>query len=151
MAKAKENNFLVSATGGAGTNGQPARYAAGIDDAQDFYEMQTQAPMAGRNPANKPVAITQETMPRIPLDGIVPLDAPTQYPEEGVDTGGAMGPNAGEEVLAAPAMLKAQNSQDIAQLAAYLPFYAKIAESPRASNAMRNWYRYVRSQVEGAE
>lgn len=148
MAIRKENNFQVSATGGAGTNGQPARFAAGIDNAEDFYDVQTSAPMAGRNPANKPVAVEPEMMPKISLDGIVPLDAPTQYPEEGVDTGGALGPNAGEEVMAAPAMLKAQNNQDIAQLAAYLPFYAKIAESPRASNAMRNWYRYVRSQVE---
>lgn len=151
MAKAKENNFLVSATGGAGTNGQPARFAAGIDNAQDFYELQTAQPMAGENPANKPSYDTQAAMPKISLDGIVQLDAPTQYPEEGVDTGGALGPNAGEEVMAAPAMLKAQNNQDIAQLAAYLPFYAKVAESPRASNATRNWYRYIRSQVEGAE
>ncbi len=44
MAKAKDENFQVSATGGAGTNGQPARYAAGIDNAQDFYEMQTSSP-----------------------------------------------------------------------------------------------------------
>lgn len=151
MAKAKENNFLVSGTGGAGTNGQPARYAAGIDNAQDFYELQTAQPMAGENTANKPSYAAQDAMPKISLDGIVPLDAPTQYPEEGVDTGGALGPNAGEEVMAAPAMLKAQNNQDIAQLAAYLPFYAKVAESPRASNATRNWYRYIRSQVEGVE
>jgi hypothetical protein len=151
MAKAKENNFLVSGTGGAGTNGQPARYAAGIDNAQDFYELQTSQPMAGENTANKPSYAAQGAMPKISLDGIVPLDAPTQYPEEGVDTGGALGPNAGEEVMAAPAMLKAQNNQDIAQLAAYLPFYAKVAESPRASNATRNWYRYIRSQVEGLE
>ena len=151
MAKAKENNFLVSATGGAGTNGQPARYAAGIDNAQDFYELQTAQPMAGENTANKPSYAAQGAMPKISLDGIVPLDAPTQYPEEGVDTGGALGPNAGEEVMAAPAMLKAQNNQDIAQLAAYLPFYAKVAEMPQASNAMRNWYRYVRSQVEGLQ
>jgi hypothetical protein len=151
MAKAKENNFLVSGTGGAGTNGQPARYAAGIDNAQDFYELQTSQPMAGENTANKPSYAAQGAMPKISLDGLVPLDAPTQYPEEGVDTGGALGPNAGEEVMAAPAMLKAQNNQDIAQLAAYLPFYAKVAESPRASNATRNWYRYIRSQVEGAE
>ncbi len=51
MAKAKDENFQVSATGGAGTNGQPARYAAGIDNAQDFYDMQTSAPMSGQNPA----------------------------------------------------------------------------------------------------
>jgi hypothetical protein len=151
MAIKKENNFQVSATGGAGTNGQPARYAAGIDNAQDFYDVQTSAPMSGENPANKPAAMSPEMMPKISTAGIVPLDAYTQYPEEGVDTGGALGPNAGEEVMAAPAMLKAQNNQDIAALAAYLPFYAKIAEMPQASNAMRNWYRYVRSQVEGIQ
>jgi hypothetical protein len=151
MAEPRERNFKVSATGGAGTNGQPARYAAGIDNAQDFYDVQTAAPMAGRNPANRPPAVAQEQRPapRMPLDGLVPLDAPTQYPDEGVDTGGALGPNAGEEVMAAPAMLRAQNSQDVAALASYLPFYAKIAEMPQASNAFRNWYRYVRSQVEG--
>ena len=151
MAIKKENNFQVSATGGAGTNGQPARYAAGIDNAQDFYDVQTAANMAGENPANKPTMSMQGGMPKLDVSGIVPLDAPTQYPEEGVDTGGALGPNAGEEVMAAPAMLKAQNNQDIAQLAAYLPFYAKVAEMPQASNAMRNWYRYVRSQVEGIQ
>jgi hypothetical protein len=151
MAIKKENNFQVSATGGAGTNGQPARYAAGIDNAQDFYDVQTAANMAGENPANKPTMSMQGGMPKLDVSGIVPLDAPTQYPEEGVDTGGALGPNAGEEVMAAPAMLKAQNNQDVAQLAAYLPFYAKIAEMPQASNAMRNWYRYVRSQVEGIQ
>jgi len=107
--------------------------------------------MAGANPANKPSMGAADVMPKISTAGIVPLDAPTQYPEEGVDTGGALGPNAGEEVMAAPAMLNAQNNQDIAQLAAYLPFYAKIAEMPQASNAMRNWYRYVRSQVEGIQ
>jgi hypothetical protein len=150
MAEPRERNFQVSATGGAGTNGQPARYAAGIDNAQDFYDVQTAAPMAGRNPANKPQApMVERPAPRMPLNGIVPLDAPTQYPEEGVDTGGMLGPNAGEEVMAAPAMLRAQNDQDVAQLAAYLPFYAKIAEMPQASNAFRNWYRYIRSQVEG--
>ena len=51
MAKKASENYQVSATGGAGTSGQPARYAAGIDNAQDFYDTQTSAPMAGQNPA----------------------------------------------------------------------------------------------------
>ncbi len=72
-------------------------------------------------------------------------------PKEAMDPKVGMPKSQLEEVMAAPAMLKAQNNQDIAQLAAYLPFYAKVAESPRASNATRNWYRYIRSQVEGLE
>jgi hypothetical protein len=149
MALPKEQNFQVSATGGAGTNGQPARYAAGIDNAGDFYDVQTAARMSGENTANKPRMTGEPTLPKMNVSGIVPLDAPTRYPEEPIDTGSPLGPSAGEEVLAAPAMLNAQNNQDIAQLAAYLPFYAKIAEMPQASNAFRNWYRYIRSQVEG--
>ena len=41
-----KKDFKVSATGGAGNNGQPASYAAGIVDAQDFYDLQTQAKMS---------------------------------------------------------------------------------------------------------
>jgi hypothetical protein len=44
-------------------------------------------------------------------------------------------------------MVAAQNSEDVARLMAVLPIYARIAESPNASNAMRNFYRYLRSQV----
>lgn len=146
MAVEASKNFQVSATGGAGSKGQAAQYAAGIDNAGDFYELQTQAPMSksGVNLPNR----GNPVVPKMPVADIVPLTAPSLYPEEGVDTGAAMGPNAGQEVMAAPSMLKAQNADDIAKLAAYLPFYAKIAESPQASNSTRNWYRYLRSQVE---
>jgi hypothetical protein len=146
MAVEASKNFEVSATGGSGSSGQAAQYAAGIDNAGDFYELQTQAPMSksGVQLPNRgnPVA------PKMATGDIVPLDARTLYPEEGVDTGAAMGPNAGEEIMAAPSMLAAQNNEDIAALAAYMPFYAKVAESPNASNATRNWYRYIRSQID---
>jgi hypothetical protein len=147
MAEKANQNFQVSATGGAGSSGQAAQYAAGIDNAGDFYELQTQATMSksGVQLPNRGNPVT----PKMPVGDIVPLNAPTLYPEEGVDTGAALGPNAGQEVMAAPSMLAAQNNDDIAALAAYLPFYAKIAESPQASNATRNWYRYIRSQVQG--
>ncbi len=78
---------------------------------------------------------------------VVPLDQPTQYPEEPVTTGIPMGAGPGPEVLTSPAMVAAQNSEDVARLMAVLPIYARIAESPNASNAMRNFYRYLRSQV----
>ena len=149
MAISKENNFKVSGTGGAGTNGQPVRYAAGIDNAGDFYDLQTQANMSksGVQLPNR----GEPVVPKMSINDIVPLTAPSQYPEEGVDTGAALGPNAGQEVMAAPAMLKAQNDEDIAKLAANLPFYSRVAESPQASNAMRNWYRYVRSVAQGLQ
>ena len=63
MALPKNQNFEVSATGGAGTNGQPARYAAGIDGAQDFYDLQTAAQMSGSNPAFSSVEVSTTAPP----------------------------------------------------------------------------------------
>jgi hypothetical protein len=146
MAEPAATNFTVSANGGAGSAGQPAQYTPNMDNGGDFYELQTAAKM---NKSGVNLKAAGSTM-RGPADAnIVPLDAPTMYPEEGVDTGAALGPNAGEEVMAAPSMLKAQNDEDIAKLTAYLPVYARIAESPNATNSTRNFFRYIRSQVQG--
>jgi hypothetical protein len=57
------------------------------------------------------------------------------------------GTTAGPEVLASTAGLAAQSDEDIAKLAALLPIYARIAEMPNASNATRNYYRWLRTQV----
>jgi len=146
MAEPAATNFGVSATGGAGSAGQPAQYTPNMDNGGDFYELQTAAKM---NKSGVNLKAAGSTMRGAADAGIVPLDAPTIYPEEGVDTGAALGPNAGEEVMAAPSMLSAQNNEDIAKLTAYLPVYARIAESPNATNATRNFYRYMRSRVQG--
>jgi hypothetical protein len=146
MAEPAATNFKVSANGGAGSAGQPAQYTPNMDNGGDFYELQTAAKM---NKSGVNLKAAGSTMRGAADPDIVPIDAPSIYPEEGVDTGAALGPNAGEEVMAAPTMLKAQNDEDIAKLTAYLPVYARIAESPNATNATRNFYRYIRSQVQG--
>jgi len=147
MATEAAKNFQVSATGGAGSAGQPSQYAAGIDRAQDFMELQSSAKM------NKSgVSLPQGRSGGAPVmdmttEKIVPLDAPTQRPDEPVTTGAALGPGGGPEVLASTAGLTAQTDEDMAKLAALLPIYARIAEMPNASNATRNYYRWLRSQV----
>jgi hypothetical protein len=127
------------------TDGQAARYAAGIDNAQDFYDMQTSAPMSKSGPV-----LPQGRgggAPVMPQEDIVPLSAPTQRPDEPVTAGSNMGAGPNAAALSSTAMLQVQNSEDLAKLAAYLPIYARIAESPEASNATRNFYRWLRSQV----
>lgn len=147
---ASQNNFGVSATGGAGNAGkQPIRYEAGgnYGDGKANLELQSAAPMAasgvqlptGRGGQGAPVMGTSEP--------VTPLNAPTNYPNEPVTTGIDSGPGAGSEVLSTPMMLQAQNSDDAAKLMALLPVYARIAESPNASNATRNFYRWLRSQA----
>jgi len=147
MAEPAQSNFQVSATGGAGSAGQAAQYTPGMNygEGQDFYDLQTSAPMSKSG-----VSLPQGRSggaPVMPTDEVTSLTAPTQRPDEPVTHGAAMGPGGGMEALASTSMLAAQNNEDIAKLAALLPIYARIAESPGASNATRNYYRWLRTQV----
>jgi hypothetical protein len=141
MAKAKEQNFEVSATGGAGTNGQPARFAAGIDNAQDFYDLQTAAKLEGSNPAfsRVPSPSSQRPFRGDSAQQLVPLDAPTQRPNEDVRTGGAFG----QEVMYASD--QTANGEDADRMRQALPYLAVLAELPETSNNFRNYVRYLKS------
>lgn len=136
-------NFKVSATGGAGTNGQPARYVAGIDGAQDFYDLQTASQLSGSNPAfsSVPSPSGQRPFRGDSAQKLVPLDAPTQYPDEDVRTGGAIAP---ESLYATDAMA---NSEDANRMRAALPYLSTLAELPQTSNAFRNYVRYLKSAL----
>ena len=141
MAKAKEQNFEVSATGGAGTNGQPARFAAGIDNAQDFYDLQTAAKLEGSNPAfsRVPSPSSQRPFRGDSAQQLVPLDAPTQRPNEDVRTGGAFG----QETMYASD--QTANGEDADRMRQALPYLSILAELPETSNNFRNYVRYLKS------
>lgn len=141
MAKKASENFEVSATGGAGTSGQPARYAAGIDNAQDFYDMQTSAPMSGQNPAVARVPSPSgnrgfRTGGQTPF---VPLTAPTQRIDEDVRMG------ATEGLDSMYATDQTANGEDADRMRQALPYLATLAELPTTSNAYRNYVRYLKS------
>jgi hypothetical protein len=145
---APQNKFGVSATGGAGSaKGQPIRYTAGgnYGEGIENLEMQQSAPMS-KSGVNLPPVTDAAGALTARGRRVIPLSEPTQYPDEALTTGINSGLGAGKEVLAAPSMLAAQSSQDIAQLQALLPVYKTIAESPNATNATRNFYRWLRSQ-----
>jgi len=141
VAKEAKNNFLVSGTGGAGTNGQPARYAAGIDNAEDFYEMQTAAKMEGQNPAfsNVPSPSSQRPFRSNNTQKLVPLTAETQRLDEDVRTGATMGT---ESMYANDATA---TGEDADRMRAALPYLSVMAELPQTSNAFRNYVRYLKS------
>jgi hypothetical protein len=151
MAKPATSNFQVSATGGAGSAGQPAQYMSNdyerTGDAGNM-ELQTSAKMnkSGVNLGPTPTLSAMSAM-MSSGDEVVPLDAMTQRPDEFPSTGAAMGPGAGPEILSTPGMLNAQQNEDMQKLAAFLPIYARIAESPTATNATRNFYRWLKANV----
>jgi hypothetical protein len=148
---APQNNYGVSATGGAGSAGkQPTRYTAGMDNAGEYQAIQSAEPLA-KSGVSLPTGSGGAGAPVMPMtgvsDNVVPLSAPTQRPDEPVTAGAAMGPGPGPEAMSAPTMLSMQNNQDLAKMAAYLPIYQQIAEQPHATNAMRNFVRWMQSQI----
>lgn len=142
---APQNNYAVSATGGSGNSGtQPARAMTGgqYGENKDMMEMQTSAPMA----ASPTFAATPSmSRPQQAPTGqqVVPLDAPTQRPDEPVTTGLDVGPGAGSEVIYAND--KTLANEDRQRMLTALPTLSILAESPSASNAFRNYVRYLRS------
>jgi hypothetical protein len=151
MAEAATSNFQVSATGGAGSAGQPAQYMAGgaYGEGKENMELQTAAKMnkSGVNVGPTPTLSAMSAMMGSG-DEVVPLDSPTQRPDESVTTGAAMDSTSpGPEILSTPGMLNAQQNEDMQKLAAFLPIYARIAESPTATNATRNFYRWLKANV----
>ena len=142
---APQNNYAVSATGGSGNGGtQPAKAMTGgqYGENKDMQELQTSAPMAA-----SPTFAATPSMGR-PMSAptgqqIVPLDAPTQRPDEPVTTGIDVGAGPGSEVMYAKDQTLA--TEDRQRMITALPTLSLLAESPSASNAFRNYVRYLRS------
>ena len=147
MAIAANKNFEVSATGGAGSAGQPAQYMSNdyerTGDAGNM-ELQTSAKI-NKSGVSLPQGVSGGAPVMSGFQG-TPLTAPTERPDEHPSTGAAMGNTPGPEMLASTAMLEAQGSEDIQKLKALLPMYAKAAESPTATNSFRNFYRWLSAQ-----
>ena len=139
----------VSGTGGAGTDGQPARYMSGGEygEGKENLELQTASKL---NKSGVDVSAPSAGAIRSAVSqnqDIIPLDAFTNRPNEAISAGATMGDGPGAGALSSSLMLNAQNDQDIAKLAAHLPVYRQIAEGPNSSAAFKNWVRWLGTQV----
>lgn len=98
---ASQNNPAnINALGGNGQSGMNTDYsgfAYGMNKA--INEQRQAAPI-------KPSADTARVVPAAaqPMAEVVPLDAPTQRPDQPVTAGGALGPGGGEDILGLPAV-----------------------------------------------
>ena len=138
------DNYAVSATGGSGNSGtQAAKAMTGGEygDNQAMMELQTSAAMNAS--PTMPVSPSQGRPQRAPLgQSLTQLDAPTDRPDEPLTTGIDMGDGAGSEVMYANN--STLNTEDRQRMIEALPTLAILAESPSASNAFRNYVRYLR-------
>ena len=145
---APQNNYSVSATGGSGNSGRQAAQAmtgGQYGENKDMMDLQTSAPLnASPTMPQGPVTPSMGRPQMAPSNTpVVPLDAPTDRPNEPVTTGIDMGPGQGSEVMYANDTTL--NAEDRQRMLTALPTLAILAESPSASNAFRNYVRYLRS------
>jgi len=147
MADEAANNFKISAVGGAGSAGQPAQYMSGgaYGEGQENMDLQTAAKM-NKSGVQIPKGVGQNAPTMNMGEGVTPLNAFTTEPDVHPANGAALGPGQGPEALASTGMLDMQNNEDMMKLKAVLPIYKAYAETPNATNAFRNFTRWVDSQ-----
>jgi hypothetical protein len=114
------------------TDGGPTQPQVQLPDAKygeqsAFQDAQAAAPMAGGPD----------------LSQLVPMSAPTQRPDEPVQSGMAGGPGAGPAVPP-PSQI---DPQDAERLRSYLPVLIVLASSPDASPATKQYVRQLRGEL----
>ena len=133
---------MSTRTDGGPASKQAIRYAAGEPGAEDFVNLQRQAPMAktpgvkGMAPSQIEAAAAQSGQPMQqqmtqgnPVQSI-PLGAPSQFPTQPVTHGANAGPGAGSESLILP-------DQTAGQYQSALQMFQQMAASPNASAALK--------------
>lgn len=132
MALPAEQNFQVSGTGGAGTNGQPTMYIPGMKSLGSTGES-TMAQQKGAI-----MYSAEESMPSQPQ--LTPITAPTNMPDQSIMDGAPIGPGA-NSVEGLP--MQASGDPDIDEIRAYYPVLQFYASQPGASQGTKDYVTYL--------
>lgn len=132
MAKPASQNFQVSATGGAGSSGQPTQYIPGMKSlgSSGVETMAQQQGATMYSEANNKPALPQVT----------PLTAPTEMPDQPITHGAPVGagPN---ELTGLPK--PPTGDPDIDTMRNYYPILEFYASQPGASQATKDYVKYL--------
>ena len=143
-------------TDGGPASKQAIRYAAGEPGAEDFVNLQRQAPMAKAEQA-KPMSSSdiaasaqqggqgqamQQQGPQA-----IPLGAPSQRPNEPVTNGAAAGPGAGPEALVLPKPIDPRQQEVQNIITKYLPDLQAATNIPGVPDSYRSFVNYLTRQV----
>lgn len=121
-------------TDGGPADTQAAKYVSGLPygEGQAMMETQQAAPMAAAAPAPAP---------------IVPLNAPSQRPDEPVTAGADAGPGPGMASMGLGQRDIAADQEFSASMASYMPALMRIAARPNTSPETRNVIRQLREMM----
>lgn len=125
---------LAQRTDGGPADTQAAQYVSGLPygEGQALMDTQRSAPMAAAPSAPAP---------------IVPLNAPTQRPDEPVTAGADAGPGPGMASLGLGQRDMAADQEFTAAIASYMPALLHIASRPTTSPETRNVIRQLREMM----
>ena len=136
---APQNNFGISATGGAGSkDGQPNRYISGMPYGQGQATMQQQqsAPMsAGPTPP-----------PAAPMGTL--LD-PTTNPSEPITAGVDFGRGPGSEVLPKNISADTRPNDNIDIIKKYFPAMSRASQLQDAPDSYKRFLSYLAGEISG--
>ena len=120
---------------------QGAKYVSGLPygEGQDFYNLQTSAPMAASSTTAQPTDNIGATATASP---VIPFDQATMYPHEPVTAGANIGPGPGMSAL--PTNNGPDDKQRLRQA---LPILIKFADDPGVSDVTRRIIRYLRGSL----
>ena len=132
MALPANQNYEVSATGGAGASGQAKRYIPGMN-AMGSSGTETMAQQGG-------AAMYQDTTAQPSQTPLTPLTAPSALPGQPVTHGAPTGAGA-NSIEGLPQ--QPSGDPDIDQLRAYYPIMQFYASQPGASQGTKDYVNYV--------
>jgi len=146
-------------TDGGPASKQAIRYAAGEPGAEDFVNLQRQAPLSKTQgvkamPASQIEAAVSQDMAQpqqaMPSQGpqAIPLDAPSQYPGQPVTDGAAAGPGAGPESLILPKPMDTRQQEVNTLIARYLPDLQAAVNIPGVPDSYRRFVSYLTKQAQ---
>jgi len=137
MAINAENNFKVSATGGAGASGQGKKYIPGMN----------QMGSSGVETMAQQGAASMYKAPEAPaLSPITPLTAPTELKDQSIMHGsmGGPGPDSVPNLPSAPS-----SDPDIQSLRDHYDILSFWASQPGSSQASKDYVNYLGTIVQG--
>ena len=131
--------------GGPGSK-QAARYISGLPygEGQQMMDIQNSAPMAA---SAAPSPTSGGAAAPMPVANVVPLNAPTQRPNEPVTHGADVGPGPDMSSLGLGAKASAADQQSRMALASYMPVLMFVASQPSTSDETRNVIMQLRDSM----
>jgi hypothetical protein len=139
---------LAKRTDGGVASKQAVRYASGMPygEGQDFLDIQSSAAMEKATPV-RPAALPSMAAAAPAGQDVVPLNAPTQNPNQPVTHGADAGAGPGMDSLGLNTANNVQDQAFTQQLASYMPVLMYIASRSDTSPETRNVIRQLRENM----